>query len=312
MRAIAVNQYGAEPTLMDLPKPKPGPHQILIKVRDAGVNPMDRQMSNGRLQARMPATFPLVLGADLAGEVESVGENTTRFATGDLVFGQLLIAPLGSAGTYAEYVAVSEDANLARLPEPLDPVVAASLPTAGVTGLEIVESLGPLAGKTVLIVGAAGGVGSFATQFAAQVGAHVDASARADAASRMRQYGAAETFDHTAVALRSAVRQAHPDGIDGVIDLASDRIGFASIASLVRRGGTALTTNYVADVESLARAGITGLNFRLSMSPAALQRLAAAVVTGRILPPPIKRIELGDVPAMWNKPRFEGKTVIAL
>ncbi len=88
-------------------------------------------------------------------------------------------------------------------------MVAASLPTAGVTGLEIVESLGPLAGKTVLIVGAAGGVGSFATQFAAQAGAHVDASARADAASRMRQYGAAETFDHTAVALRSAVRQAH-------------------------------------------------------------------------------------------------------
>ncbi len=59
MRAIAVNQYGAEPTLMDLPKPKPGPHQILIKVRDAGVNPMDRQMSNGRLQARMPAPATL-------------------------------------------------------------------------------------------------------------------------------------------------------------------------------------------------------------------------------------------------------------
>src|SRR5258708_30966478 len=93
MRAIAVNQYGAGPTLMDLPKPKPGPHQILIKVRDAGVNPMDRQMSNGRLQARMPATFPLVLGADLAGEVGTVGENNTRVSTRDHVFSQLLNAP---------------------------------------------------------------------------------------------------------------------------------------------------------------------------------------------------------------------------
>ncbi|MDQ6673967.1 MAG: hypothetical protein M3069_25015 [Chloroflexota bacterium] len=61
----------------------------------------------------------MILGADLAGVVESVGDDTTRFAPGDLVFGQLLIAPLGSAGTYAEYVAVNQDANLARLPEPL-------------------------------------------------------------------------------------------------------------------------------------------------------------------------------------------------
>ena len=152
----------------------------------------------------------------------------------------LLVAPLGSAGTYPEYVAVSEDANLARLPKPLDPLVAAALPTAGVTGLEVVESLGPLAGKTVLIVGAAGGVGSFATQFATQAGAHVDASARGDAAARVRQYGAAETFDHIAVALSDAVRQVHLDGIHGVIDLASGRNGFASVASLVRRGGIAL------------------------------------------------------------------------
>src|SRR5258708_38723775 len=119
MRAIAVNQYGAGPTLMDLPKPKPGPHQILIKVRDAGVNPMDRQMSNGRLQARMPATFPLVLGADLAGEEESVGENTTRFATGDLVVGHRPIAPLCSAAAYPGAAAISRDGNLAPLPRPL-------------------------------------------------------------------------------------------------------------------------------------------------------------------------------------------------
>src|SRR5258707_3648862 len=119
MRAIAVNQYGAEPTLMDLPKPKPGPHQLLIKVRDAGVNPMDRQMSNGRLQARMPATFPLVLGADLAGEVESGGENTTRFATGDPVFGQLLIAPPGSPWTYPGDVPLRQDCHLDRLHVPL-------------------------------------------------------------------------------------------------------------------------------------------------------------------------------------------------
>jgi NADPH:quinone reductase-like Zn-dependent oxidoreductase len=297
---------------MELPKPKPGPGQILIKIRGAGMNPMDRSISDGGWKAMMPATFPLVLGADVAGVVEAAGENTTTFSPGDVVFGQLFIAPLGSAGTYAEYVAVGEDANLARVPKNLDPVVAASLPTAGVTALEIVQSLGPLTGKTVLIIGAGGGVGSFATQFAAQAGAHVDANARADAAARMRMYGAAETFDHTTASLLDAVRRAHPDGIDAVIDLASDHDGFAAVASLVRRGGTALTTRYVADVESLANAGITGVNFQVSMSPGVLEQLADAVVAGRIVPPPIKRITLGDVPAIWSNARFDGKTVIVL
>jgi NADPH:quinone reductase len=312
MQAIAVNEYGAEPAVMELPKPKPGPGQILIKIWAAGMNPMDRLISDGEWKSMMPGKFPLVLGTDVAGVVEGVGENTTRFSSGDVVFGQLFMAPVGSAGTFAEYVAVSEDANLARMPKKLDPVVAAALPTAGVTALQIVQSLGRLASKTVLIIGAGGGVGSFATQFAAQAGAHVDANARADAAARMRTYGAAETFDHTAVSLRDAVRRAHPVGVDVVIDLASDRDGFAAVASLVRRGGTALSTRRSADVESLAKAGIRGVNFQVAVSPGALQRLADAVITGRIVPPPIKRIELGDVPATWSNGRFDGKTVIVL
>jgi NADPH:quinone reductase-like Zn-dependent oxidoreductase len=297
---------------MALPKPKPGPGQILIKIRAAGMNPMDRVISEGEWKATMPGTFPLVLGSDVAGVVEAVGQNTTRFSRGAVVFGQLLIAPLGSAGTYAEYVAVSEGADLVRMPKKLDPVVAASLPTAGVTALEIVQSLGTLAGKTVLIIGAGGGVGSFATQFAAQAGAHVDANTHADAAARMRTYGAAETFDHRAVSLVDAVRRAHPGGIDVVIDLASDRDGFAAVAALVRRGGSALSTKWSADVESLARAGITGVNFQVSMSRGMLERLADAVVAGRIVPAPIKRIKLGDVPKTWSNGHFDGKTVIVL
>jgi threonine dehydrogenase-like Zn-dependent dehydrogenase len=128
----------------------------------------------------------------------------------------------------------------------------------------------------------------------------------------MRSYGAAETFDHTAVSLLDAVRRAHPVGVDVVIDLASDRDGFATAAALVRRGGTALSTRRSADVESLAKAGIRGVNFQVSMSPGALQRVADAVVKGRIVPPPINRIELGDVPATWSNGCFDGKTVIVL
>ena len=180
MRAITVNEYGAAPALTEVPDPHPGPGQVLIKVEAAGMNPMDRSMAAGAWKEQMPGSFPFVLGADLAGVVEAIGEGADRFKVGEEVFGQLIVAPLGSAGTYAEHVAVTENAPLARRPEGLDPIVAAALPTAGVTALQIVESLGQLTGKTILMVGAAGGVGSFAMQLAAQAGAHVIAVARAD------------------------------------------------------------------------------------------------------------------------------------
>ena len=218
MRAVTVSEYGGTPAVAEIPTPEPGARQIRIRLRAAGMNPMDLWLASGAWKP-MPATFPMVLGADGAGVVDKLGEGTSRYSVGDDLFGQLLIAPLGSAGTYAEYVAVTEDAPLARVPTGLDDVVAAALPTAGGTGLALVDHLGPLADKTVLIVGAGGGVGSFATQFAANADGNVIANVRADDAERMRGYGAKETIDRRAVALPAAVRQAHPDGIDVLIDL---------------------------------------------------------------------------------------------
>jgi NADPH2:quinone reductase len=123
----------------------------------------------------------------------------------------------------------------------LDPTVAAALPTTGVTALETVETAEPLAGKTALIVGAAGGAGSFVTQLAASAGAHLAAVVRADADERMRAYGAAEMIGYTAGSVPGSARRTHPGGIDVLIDLASDADGFAALASLVRAGGTALS-----------------------------------------------------------------------
>ena len=143
MRAVTVTEYGATPAVAEMPTPGPGPGQVLIKLRAAGMNPMDRMLASGAWKP-MPATFPMVLGADGAGVVEQLGEGSSRFSVGDDLFGQLLIAPLGSAGTYAEYVAVTEDAPLARVPTGLDDVVAAALPTAGGAGLALVDLLEPL------------------------------------------------------------------------------------------------------------------------------------------------------------------------
>jgi NADPH:quinone reductase-like Zn-dependent oxidoreductase len=275
---------------------------------------MDLKLASGDWKPA-PATFPMVLGADGAGVVERVGEGTTRFSAGDEIFGQLLVAPIGSAGTYAEYAAVSADAPLARIPNDLDDVLAAALPTAGSTGLALIESLEPLAGKTVLVVGAGGGVGSFATQFAVSAGARVITNVHASAAERMRGYGAAETFDHTEAPLVDSVRRAHPDGIDALIDLVSDADGFAALASLVRPGGTAVSTQYVADADALAAAGVTATNFALHETPELLERVADALTRGEIVAPPIRRVTLDEVPSTLIAARSghaDGKTVIAL
>ena len=314
LRAITVTEYGATPALEEIPTPEPGQGQVLIKIRAAGMNPMDRTLASGDWKP-MPATFPMVLGADGAGIVEKLGEGTSKFSVGDDLFYQLLIPPLGSAGTYAEHVAVTEDAPLVRVPAGLDDVVAASLPTAGGAALGCVDLLEPLTGKTALIVGAGGGVGSFATQFAVNAGANVIANVRERDAERMRAYGAGETIDDTQVSLPDAVRSAHPDGIDALLDVVSDAADFAELASLVRRGGTAVTTRYVADRDALGAAGVTGINFAMQPSSKLFERVAGAVADGRIVAPPITRISLEEVPAAMDPAQAgpaSGKTVITL
>jgi NADPH:quinone reductase len=318
MRAVTITEFGATPAVVEIPTPEPGVGQVLIKLAAAGMNPMDRTFASGAQTPPLPATFPMVLGADCAGVVEKLGKGASKYSVGDNLFGQLLITPLGSAGTYAEYVAVAEDAHLARVPSEVDLVVAASLPTAGATGLALVDVLEPLTEKEVLIAGAGGGVGSFVTQFALNAGGHVIANVRSSLDEmRMEGYGVAETINREAVELLDAVRQEHPEGIDVLIDLVDDGAAFSALASLAKRGATAVSTRYAADEEVLRAKGVAGINFNLSaqMSSELLERLAEAVADGRIVAPPIRRISLDEAPAAFNPAppqSASGKTVIVM
>jgi NADPH2:quinone reductase len=314
MRAVTVSQFGQLPKVVDLTTPVAGPGQVLIKLAAASINPMDAKLASGEWRPA-PAIFPMVLGVDGAGIVHVAGEGTTRFSVSDRVFGQLFIPPIGASGTYAEYVAVTAEAPLACVPNGLDLDLAAAAPTAGTAGLSLVDLLEPAEGQVVLIVGAGGGVGTFATQFAVNGGASVIAIINAAAEDRMRSYGVWKTIVRSKLSVREALRHSHPDGIDVLIDLVSDATAFASMASLVRPGGTAISTQYVADLEALQSKGICGVNFALRQTSELLERVGQALVHHTVTAPPITHIALDDVPAMFGPQRRcnpDGKTVIIL
>jgi NADPH:quinone reductase len=200
MRAIAENEFGGPVTLMNLPIPEIGADEVLIRVRAAGVNPFDWKVADGVLKGKKEHRFPLILGFDAAGVVERVGADVTRLFEGDEVYGYLS-KPVMEEGTYAEHVGAPV-AIVARKPESVGFAEAAALPMPALTAMDLVDAVNLEEGETVLIVGATGGVGSYAVQLAARRGAHGIATARGANEAFVRELGATETIDHTRCVLR--------------------------------------------------------------------------------------------------------------
>ncbi|MEP7456251.1 NADP-dependent oxidoreductase [Phyllobacterium sp. SB3] len=312
MRAAAVEAFGAKVELIELPKPEARSDQILVKISVAAINPFDWKVADGILKGKAPHVFPLVLGNDAAGVVEYCGEDVTGFSAGDTIFGQFLHMPLGE-GPYAEYARVPASNLLKKLPEALDIFQAAALPTAGMTALQMVENLDLPEGATILVVGATGGVGSFAVQLGAAKGLKVVATARAGKAARMSEFGAVATIDHTASPVSEQIRQLYPEGIDGLIDLMSGDAEFSALASQVKKGGTAFTTAFVADDVQLKELSLKGGNFELSADHELLDRLIGHVASGHVTILVDRTISLDDVPEAIEesrKGRSAGKTLI--
>jgi NADPH2:quinone reductase len=166
MQAIAIDQFGQSAELHDIPVPAPGPGEIQVRMHAAGINPLDWKVAGGMLRAiGAEAKFPLTLGFDGAGTVERFGDGVTRFAVGDEVFG--LVWPIVfEHGTFAEYFIASEHAALAAKPSGLSFAQAAALPMPASAALTALDTLAVSPGDTLLVVGATGGVGSYAVQLA--------------------------------------------------------------------------------------------------------------------------------------------------
>jgi NADPH:quinone reductase-like Zn-dependent oxidoreductase len=280
MRTIAEETFGGPIALIDLPMPEIGAGEVLIRVRAAGVNPFDWKVADGALEDQMKHRFPLILGFDAAGVIERVGADVTRLAEGDEGYGYLFKPVIGD-GTYAEYVGAPEPI-VAKKPVTVGFAEAAALPTPGLTAMDLVDAVDTREGETILIVGATGGVGSYATQLAARRGAHVIATGRKTNEALLRRLGAAETIDHTTEDLVDAVRMAQPGGIDSVIDLVSDREALGRISMLVNEGGRLASSVYAADMEWLARRGIGATNVSMQPDARRLEELSRMVDAGEL------------------------------
>ncbi|MFY0255656.1 NADP-dependent oxidoreductase [Chitinophaga sp. 30R24] len=315
MKAVAVTKFKDIPVVMDLPTPVVRPGAVLIKVAAAGINPFDWKMVDGILDGKMTHSFPLIMGVDGAGTVEEIGEGVTRFKKGDKVYGQFIHSPIGE-GSYAEYAIVPEKASITLAPTRLSAVEAAAVPTAGMTALQLLDKLDLKKGEVLLINGATGGVGSFATQLAAARGIQVVATVRdEEAAIRMQQLGATATINYKTGPLEKQVKMQFPAGVDGLIDLVNDAAGFTALLELVKPGGTALTTTFVADENAMKAKDIHGGNFETQGSAASLDKLSMIIDEGALRIPVENKIGLEEVPAaivLSRQAKGNGKTVIVI
>ena len=193
MKALAIRRYKAPMEMMELPRPEPGPGELLVRVRAAGVNPLDSKIRDGVVKVLLSFSFPLILGTDLAGDVAAIGPGVSRFTLGDAVYARL---DSDRIGAFAEYAVVRESAA-ARKPARLDYTQAASLPLVGLTAWQTLVELAQLkAGQKVLIHAGSGGVGTFAIQLAKHLGAHVTTTAGAKNHALVKSLGADVAIDY--------------------------------------------------------------------------------------------------------------------
>ncbi|MET3548354.1 NADPH:quinone reductase-like Zn-dependent oxidoreductase [Paenibacillus favisporus] len=272
MKAIRLHEFGGPEVLRyeEAPLPELKPGEVLVRVHAVGMNPPDWYLRDGYKSLppewRPPVPFPIILGSDVSGVVEAVATDVKDFSVGDEVFGMVRFPSFGESAAYAEYVAAPAS-DLALKPAGIDHVHAAGAPMAGLTAWQFLIDLGhnepnplqpemhrpvPLDGKTVLVNGAAGGVGHFAVQLAKWKGAHVIAVASGSHESFLRELGADEFIDYT---------KSLPEDVVHDMDLVLDTLGGPTTGRFLRtlkRGG-ALFPVFLgfSDADEAAKLGVT-------------------------------------------------------
>ncbi|MER5203731.1 NADP-dependent oxidoreductase [Streptomyces sp. NPDC002825] len=308
MRAISQDTLGTPDVLKEVvvPRPTPGPSQILVAVRAAGVNPTDWKHRSSPL---FLDRLPLVLGWDVSGVVESVGFGVTLFKPGDEVFG-MLPYPYG-VGSHAEYVTGPARA-FAHKPAGLDHVQAGALPLAALTAYQaVVDTAQVRPGQRVLIHAAAGGVGHLAVQIAKARGAYVIGTASAPKHEFLRSLGADEVIDYRTTDFTEAVQD-----VDVVVDPLSADTRIRSL-DVLRPGGMLVSLRPV-DPDEPARAAARGVRLEallVEADHAGMNAVAALAASGALrahIEAVFPLAEAAKAHALGETDRTSGKIVLTV
>jgi NADPH:quinone reductase-like Zn-dependent oxidoreductase len=273
MRAFTLESFDAQPSLRDdFPEPEVSETDVLVRVRASSVNPVDVVVASGGLRQYADYEFPVTLGRDFSGVVERAGAGVTRFGPGDEVFGFVLHAnPAVREGSWTDLIAVPQDSQVAAKPGSVDFAQAGAAPLTALSAIAAFDALGIGNGTTVLVLGAAGGVGSAFVQLAASSGGHVVAPALPEDEEFLRGLGVAEVLDRSGD-VGASVRASHPDGVDAILDLVSQ----APDTSLLKEDGR------LASTLGAAGEGEGRFNVMAQPTPANLARLAALLDDGTL------------------------------
>jgi NADPH:quinone reductase-like Zn-dependent oxidoreductase len=278
MKALVIRGFG-EPDVLTyedaaLPPP-PNAGELRVRVHAIGINPLDHKVRAGMVPSLVADRFPFVLGWDLSGTVESIGEGVEGFAAGDEVYAMI---DLHRGGAYAEYAIVLAG-EVAKKPAKLDHEHAAAMPLAGLTAWQALVEYGEITGgQTVLVQGGSGGVGSFAVQIAKAKGAKVIATASGKNQDLLRELGADVAIDYETTKFETIAKD---------VDIVLDTVGGETLArsiGVLRKGGIVVSIVAAPDSKALEAKGARGKRMIVHPDSKALAELAALVDAGRLEP----------------------------
>jgi NADPH:quinone reductase-like Zn-dependent oxidoreductase len=286
MRAVRFERYGGPEVLqvVEVADPAPGAGQVLVRVRAAGINPGEAAIREGHMHERWPATFPSGEGSDLAGVVERVGEGVERFREGEEVLGFT-----DERASHAELVVVPAS-QLTRRPPGVSWEAAGALFVAGTTAYAAVRAVAPEKGESVVVSGAAGGVGSLAVQLALRTGARVVGLAGESHHDWLQAHGV------VALAYGEGVQERIATACEGAPDAFIDTFGSGYVDMAIEMGVAPRRIDTIIDFQAAARHGVHTDGTAAAASAAVLAELAGLVSDGELEVPiaatyPLERVQ---------------------
>ena len=306
MKAVQINKFGGPEVLQygDAPEPAYNTDDVLIKVYATSINPIDWKVRSGKHGKDIK--FPFILGWDVSGVIEKIGDSVTDFQPGDEVYAR---PDVTRNGTYAEYVAVRAN-EIALRPRLTTHQESAALPLAGLTAWQGLFDHGKLqAGQKVLIHGASGGVGTLAVQLAKWKGAYVIGTTSAKNIDFLKELGADEVIDYEKEKFEEKL-----NNIDVVFDTRGGETQKKSL-EVLKPNGILVSTIGIQDPEAVKAKGIQGIQYMAQSTPADLKQIATLVEDG-IVKPIIAQVlllnEIVKAHQISEEGHVRGKLIIAV